>query len=456
MVLIALVAVCVVVPSVLLLGGNYSAAIIAVVIAGLLQGPLISLTHSTAFLSEDDTMVVVLVAAALLVSLDTPYRIERRFLIGFWLTVALCALAALRSPVLVVGVSQAREVLEPVGLVIAGVIFRDRINWTTVLRFVVFTSVLVALWAQIEFLLQQPLMDATWYYLHAIGGDPASLRDGVPPAYIADLGNGTTTFRPGGPFLNPPTLGLFLGLGAYAVMRVVKNAYFRLVCLTFIGSALFEAYARAGLVIFVLVTFMYVAWVRGTRILTSGVALLAAAFVARQFIQQGNTASHAQGLVSGVLTGLRSPIGEGFGRSGYQALLKGGATGPGAAAGAESLLGLYAAWLGWAALAAFALVIWYLGRRLMTVRRTDALPYWLAVGFLVAAALSESASSASATPLLWLGLGVALAMPRVVEPAYGSRAPRRISRATRGRSPGGSRTRAGAADGVPAQAPAGP
>jgi hypothetical protein len=211
-------------------------------------------------------------------------------------------------------------------------------------------------------------------------------------------------------------------------MREVKNAYFRLVCLALIGSALFEAYARAGLVIFVLVTFMYVAWVRGTRIVTSGVALLAAAFVARQFIQQGNTASHAQGLVSGVLTGLRSPIGQGFGRSGYQALLKGGATGPGSAAGSESLLGLYAAWLGWAALAVFFLVMWHLGRRLMTVRRTDALPYWLAVGFLVAAALSESASSMSATPVLWLSLGAALALPRVVEPVFGSGAPRRVPR----------------------------
>ena len=98
--------------------------------------------------------------------------------------------------------------------------------------------------------------------------------------------------------------------------------------------------------------------------------------------------------------------GLGFGTTGYQAALEGASTG----VGSESLLGLYFAWIGWPMIAAALVLLVYLGKLLRRVPRSQSLPVWLAVGFVLTVASSESASSMASTPALWLTLGSVVAM----------------------------------------------
>ena len=405
MLLPVVVSLLVIVSVLLVVSRSYHLLVWVIIAAGASQAVLLSLTHSVVFQYIDDIPAAILVLAAAVSTLVSGRKAQRKALLLLALLVLLAATGIARSPDIGVGLAQARQVLMPLGLVFAGFVYRDAIPWPRVANYVLFFAAITVLWVLAEELLQQPIIDPTWYYIDVVGGSPSGLRMGLPPSYIADgIGGGGTVFRPGGPFMNPPVMGFLLGLGAYAASTRLRGTL-RLVFLASIGSALAFAYARSGIVIFIAVTVVFLIWLKVGKIAGAIVGLAAGAYVVSIFLAQGNTASHSDGLLSGFTSGIRSPLGLGFGTSGYQALLEGGSSG----AGSESLLGLYFAWLGWPMIVATLACVLHLWKLLRRSPRRESLPIWLTIAFVLTIASSESASSMASTPILWLIIGSVLA-----------------------------------------------
>jgi hypothetical protein len=390
-----------VISSVLILGRSYHVLILLIVAAGWSQAPLISLTRSDAFQYLDDVPAVVLVLAAIIRAFSAADKRLNKALALMLVLILLVGIGFVRSPDGAIGFAQARQVLMPLGLAFAGFVYRDAIRWTKVSGYLLLLAALTVAWVLVEEVMQAPLIDPAWYHVNVVGGNPDSMRMGLPPAYFADgVSGGDLTFRPGGPFMNPPVMGFLLGLGAFAAVARLRGLS-RLAMLAAIGVSLFFAYARAGMLIFLVVTVVYFIWVKVGKYAGVLVAVGLGAYLFTTFVEQGNTASHSDGLFSGFMLGLQSPIGLGFGTTGYQAALEGASTG----VGSESLLGLYFAWMGWPMIAVALLLMLHLGKLLRRVPRAASLPVWLAVGFVLAVASYESASSMATTPVFWLIVG---------------------------------------------------
>lgn len=365
---------------------------------GMFQAVAVTLVQDSALSVADDATAGVLILWAVGHALRRPSTGRTASLVVLGLCGALAVVALIRSPDPTVGVVQARQVAVPVGLVFAGSVLRDRIQWVPVLRWTVGLTLAAAAYALGEWVVGGPLLDPTYYYLeHASAA--GRLRDGLPVSYVADTPSGAIV-RSGGPFLNPPSLGFFLASGVVASLLL---GY--LLPLAVLAAGLAVAFARAGIVISGMASVVAWTWERFGKWISLTLALAAGGALTLLFLRQGNTASHAQGLVTGVQYALEHPFGEGFGNTGYQAALA-----PGDLhhdLGSESLIGLYAVWLGLPALLLFAGV---LVRLLVTLsrQRLSASQSWAAIAVLVAAAVSETASSLSATALLWLICGATL------------------------------------------------
>ena len=367
------------------------------------QASLAIFTHSPAWQIIDDIPAIMLVVYALWHALGNNDARHLKAVAVFAVTGALSGLALARSADMAVGVAQARQVLLPVGLVVAGYVLRDVLPWDRILTWVLVFAIPTAIWIFAEEFLQRPLIDATWYFLNVTGADPIKLRHGLPGPYYADGIGGGITFRPGGPFVNPPISGFLLGVGAYAAVKQLRGGW-RTLALGMIGAALVMMYARAGIVLFFAVVVMAWAWHRLGKLAALAAGGVVAAYLALAFLQQGNTGSHTTGLFTGLEQGVRAPLGVGFGSTGYQAALDGEM-----GVGSESLLGLYAAWMGWPVLLAAALVIRQLLKTLARTPRAQALDAWLVAGFLMTVATSESSSALGSTPVLWMTVGLVLA-----------------------------------------------
>jgi hypothetical protein len=402
------------VTSLLLLAGRHHHLLIGlIVLAGWSQAALIGITQSSAFQYLDDVPAAVLIVAASIRALTASDRGRHLALLLMFALGILAGVGLARSPDMAVGFAQARQVLMPLGLVFAGFVFREDVRWRKVQGSVLVFAGLTVLWVIAEEIMQAPLVDPVWYYLNVVGGSYSGMRQGLPPAYFADGVAGTVpAFRPGGPFMNPPVMGFLLGLGAFAAVARLRG-FGRVLMLALIGGALLSAYARAGILIFLVVTAIYFIWLKVGKYAGIVVALGLGGYLASTFLEQGNTASHSDGLFSGLTLGVQSPIGLGFGTTGYQAALEGTSTG----VGSESLLGLYFAWMGLPMIVAVLVILLRLWRLLVRVPKVDSLPVWVAIAFILAAASSESASSIASTPVLWLLVGAALAVPVPDRPA---------------------------------------
>lgn len=379
--------------------------LVATAAAGVFQGPVATWFQSGQPQLLDDFAVVCTIVYAGLVTLRQWSRQARAALVVIAIAALLVGFALWRSPDPSVGFIQAKQVLLPAGLIFAGYVLRESIRWRTVWRGITFLALLAAAWAVAEYALEKPLIDPTWYYLEVWGGDPALMRQGLPSAYIADDVGEATIFRAGGPFFNPPTLGYLLGAGALAVRSTFRNQPFmRYISLGILAGGLLSAYARAGIVIFIALTIVHFAWRRVGRFGTILIGIGIATYLVSIFMDQGNTAAHSDGLGTGLVEGVTNPLGHGFGTVGYQAILGGTSE----LEFGESLIGLYATWLGWPFLGVLAWATVRIWRNLLRKPHAAGLPYWAAVAMIIAAASSESASSMASTPVLWVLIGAAL------------------------------------------------
>lgn len=382
-----------------------TALICALLLAGVTQNLLIALFGQTLFSFVDDVPAGLLILVAVFHAWGD-WTKRNRIAFGLLVfTVFVIMFAAVRGGSLGEGLNQARQVLVPVGLVFTGYVLWDRINWSAALKFAGVLGFFVAGWVIIEGLMQAPIVHPTASVQLRMGDRPVSVRGGLPSSYYADgiSSDGTPVFRPGGPFMNPPMVGFFLGLATLAYARY-RNPFLRWVGFVAVAIALAETFARAGILLALSVTVAYWAWRVAGRVVTTIGLLLAVVVLFGEVAGQGNTASHSNGLVDGLFHGLRSVVGDGFGGFGYQASSEAGDNTIG-----ESLFGLYFSWMGIPMIVLVGWLIVRLARQLLNTTGRENQIVWFAVGFVVAAALSETASALTATGLSWMLVGLALA-----------------------------------------------
>ena len=374
----------------------------AILLAGLCQSSLITYTKLPFMKSLDDLGASLLIAIGCLFALK--YRSFKAIFV-FLYVCALCFIALLRGNDFSTSFTQMKQVIFPGGFIFVGYVLQKKLDWNKIMLGQVIFAVIAALWTIIEWFLGKPLIDP--FIQYQVLEETPLVRDGLPFSYVYDTANGGIAIRSGGPFMNPPMTGFFLGCGiACAVILGLRTRYMRYwIIVPILAWATYTAYARAGLLIFVMVTLVPLLWRILGRFVALVVTFVGALYVASDFLQQGNTASHAIGLQSGLLvlvTG--SPLGLGFGSTGYQAFLSDSID---SAAGSESLIGLWATWLG----LPFMALLFYASLRLIFATLLSSKPDLIlltALATFLAAGLSETASSTTASMVLWLISGWAL------------------------------------------------
>lgn len=296
-----------------------------------------------------------------------------------------------------------RQVTIPALLILVGLALTPH-QWWLARRATIYAGVANAAYMSLEVVgvrLLDPARLATFNEARAV------IRDGLPSYYhlwtgdslLGSLTPGETITRLGGTLLNPPMAGLLMAAAFVLLYREqeFKGRRFWLVAL---GAGTLLTFSRGGwLVVIAAVVLPYLLAHLG-RIGALVIVTPVVVFVATQFADQGNSAAHADGLVTGLNHAATYPLGLGFGSVGNY--LKG----QGLTYDSESLLGIAfsAAGIGAVLLAAVLTYrLWWLSRE---GRHLWEAP--LALGVVVAAFVSETAGGLNGTIALWLAAGVAL------------------------------------------------
>lgn len=381
---------------------QYTRLVTFMVAAGAYQAVLVSLTGRLIFQWSDDIVALMLISSGIFTTLGSDFRRFRSPLVVFLTVGVIAAVGTVRAVDRAAGVAQARQVLIPAGLVLAGYVLRERIDWPQLMRRIALIGGSVIAWMLVEGVRQWPILDP----LPSIAlrrGDPyIEARDGLPLSYWADGITELPWFRPGGPLMNPPTAGFLLGVAMLAFLSL-RPGFTRMVGALATAVALGLTYSRAGILIAACVTLAYWSWRVLGRTITA-VGLAATAYVLfGVFAQQGNTASHSEGLAGGLLVGLRTVIGTGFGAFGYQSI------NPEDGEVSESLLGLLFGWLGVPMLLVVVWLVVRLATQLFAAKGEVARLLWFGASMLITAAVSETASALSGTGAAWMLVGLCLA-----------------------------------------------
>jgi len=323
----------------------------------------------------------------------------------------------------------ARQVLVPVLLVLVGTSLRPE-EWHAVRRATIVVGVGNACYALLE-LAGVHLLDPT--ALSTFNADRMVLRDGLPAYYSYWFGPGSPlgalgtdhVVRTGGTLLNPPVAGL-VAAAALVFAWHERELRGRRVVLVLVSLSTATALARGGFVVAAAALGLSALAARVGRVGTVIAAVPLIWFAATQLADDGDSASHSDGLAYGVRRAFETGVGEGFGHAGNLAKASG------LAEASESLAGIAFAAAG---LPALVLVAWLLLRCALAATGPGACwEHGLAVGVVVASAFSESAGALNGAAPLWLGVGVALAsLPSASQTADAGDlwGPRRTARATR-------------------------
>ena len=374
---------------------------IATVAAGVVQWPLIALLGDLKLQLTTDISAVTLILAvawAARARVLRPWPILAVAALGLFL-----GLETARAPDLTSGALALRQILYPLLLLTVGSLTAREIDWQRFGRALAMLAALSAAYMILEKLNGGPLIDPTPSQVALQGGSTASLRQGLPFAYVSDGIGKVPYVRAGGPFFNPPIAGIFVGIGVYAGMRWLRPRWSILLAVAG-AAATVLAVARAGVLLIAIVVVVPLTIRLLGRWVAAGAGLGAVVVAARELGQQGATASHGTGLLTGVEFALHHPIGSGIGTQGYFSV---GVTN---AAVFESWLGVLVASTGIIALAAVAALTLVAGRVVWGAGKNVSSVMILPLAVLAVAALSESASALRGTPAMWMLLGEALAL----------------------------------------------
>lgn len=370
------------------------AVAILLIAAGLAQGAVAAVSGSPRALWLDDICLlgVVFVVVARLARAN-----NARAMVAGIAFAALIGFAYVNGAGAEIGFYQARQLLVPALLLYFGAVIRlDEL--ARFARFLYATLILNFLYMSAEFFGYRPISPWLATGLNEFSVSSNALESGreLPGNYYYYFGDagGQVLFRSGGLHFNPPGEGIFMASVALYVRQFLKTPLRWILYGISAAGAAFTV-GRAGGVVLLLTA----AQIRVSRIVTRvGFVLLsvAGAFVLSEyFSEQGNSGSHADGLTVGFLHGLTHPLGGGFGTIGNaseSAMEEAG----------ESLLGMFFASCGWAAI---VIVGWLLFRAMQAGFTVPGVALTAAVA---ASLFTESMSGLAVAAPLWIMAGQAL------------------------------------------------
>lgn len=359
---------------------------------GLAEPLLASATGSSAVLYPDSIMLVLVLlsgVARVRPARGNAARVTAAFAV-------LLAVAILRAPSLGQGVYQAREVIVPAGLVAVGYLAKDRIDRRLLVRVTLVAGAISAVYMIFEYVLGPVI--SPWAFEGLNGFTRLNVNSALPGNYYFYYSTGhAPLLRLGGLLLNPPASGLFMATVTIIAAQARWPVVYKAPAVALFAAATVGTYSRAG----ILLAGMAIVLPKLGRMgrLAPALACAVAAWLALPvLLHEGRSASHLQGLISGISTSLTHPLGVGFGHFGNVAKAFHG-NGPG-----ESLVGLFIAALGLPGLVLVVGLIYWLIARLPDSPEQAS----LALAGLAAASLSESTASLTATAALWLLVGIAV------------------------------------------------
>lgn len=373
--------------------GNLRALGPLLVVFGIAEPVLATYTRSSLVLYPDSVLLVLFVVLGVLVR----GRISAKAWWALGIVAVMLLLAILRAPSLGRGVYQAREVAVPLGLTLAAYAGSDRLDQGVLSRITLAVGAVSAIYMIFEFAFG-PILDP-WAFEGLNGFTRLNVNGLLPGNYYFYYHAGhAPILRLGGLLLNPPATGLFMGTAAVVAARTRWPLPYRVMTAGAFLAATVATYSRAGILLAALAIALP-ALGRLGRLVPAAVCGIAAWLVLPVLLHQGKSAAHLNGLIGGITTGLTHPLGVGFGHVGNVAKAYHG-SGVG-----ESLVGLFAAAVGWPALVLLGFLVYWLISRLPQAPADAS----LAIAALAAASLSESAASLTATAALWLLVGISCA-----------------------------------------------
>jgi hypothetical protein len=370
---------------------------VLIMIGGILQAVATTISPVRASLLLDDLPFALLMIALL----PEVLRGSMRLKVLSAATILLTAVAVVRSPDLSVGVLQARQVLIPPLLILAGYLLAHR-DWRRFHAATIALACFAAAYCAVELLGWMPI-DPT-PSLAANDNANIYVHDGLPGYYYYFGLSDEPYVRAGGPLLNPPSTGLFLGTATVIAFWILRGRW-RWVCTVALLLATLSTISRAGVLIAVVgLGGPYL--VRRVRIgfalpIAAGIALLAGFLLS----QHAGSAAHLDGLVDGLKRALLQPWGQGFGHNGNIAFDAGLPTN-----GKESLLGVALAAIGLPVLLATGWLAYRIVARLHSTPPDLVWRVMICGAALAVAATAETASGLDASVPLWMVAGVGLTL----------------------------------------------
>ena len=372
-------------------------AIILTMIAGLAQSPLADIAPGLPMRDVIDDALLVLALVVALPRLGTSPLLASTFIFAWILCVVVAVLAVARvdtSDEIVI----ARQIAVPAVVIYLGLQLRSA-EWDQVKRAGIVLGIVNACYM---------LVELSGFYIFdpaaLVSGDSIGERitDGKPAYfYYWTGGSGLPPItRLGGLFLNPPIAGVAT---AAALVALFHTRDFKLhrTWMTVLTVVTILSFARAGWLIAVIGILIPVLVKRFGKFASVVLVVPVAWYAWAELGAQGNSASHSDGLASGVRIAFDSVFGVGLGTFGNYAHRVTFAT-----EGGESLAGIALAGFGLIALVMLATLSVVLFLNLSS--DADRWEAGLGLGIVIAALLSESAGALNGTTLAWLAVGVAL------------------------------------------------
>jgi hypothetical protein len=330
------------------------------------------------------------------------------------IVVLLVGIALIRVGITSAGLYQARQIMVPFLVAFAAFVavrlsaknpgYKPHINILT--KFSIGLASVTCIYMLVEYLSGPPLNPLAAYQLNPFT-EHFAIIDGYLGNYLFYPGNtGHFIIRLGGPLMNPPVAGIFIGGAAViAFWQYWHRRHMSMLILT-IASVLatLGTYARGGVLVAIVGIGLPLLIRYTNRTVAVFIVTGAAIYLGAKIGQEGSSLRHYDGLVAGLTRAFHYPFGQGLDAIGDITKRSSG-SGEG-----ESLAAIPFAAIGLPAVALYLAALW-------GSFRSASIQNWpaaLGLGMLLCAMFTESASSLAGTVIGWsfCGIGLALAAKR--------------------------------------------
>jgi hypothetical protein len=383
------------------------AGLVVLALAGATQAATAIWFPSPITLYMDNLPFILIVIYTVTLAVQWRFVAELRIL---GIVVLLVAIALVRAGITSAALYQARQILVPFLVAFAAYLavrlpaknpaYKPRID--ILIQFSVGLAFVTCIYMLIEYVWGPPLNPLAAYQLNPFT-EHFAIIDGYLGNYLFYPGNtGHFIIRLGGPLMDPPVTGIFIGGAAVIAFWQYWHRRHLPMLILFVAStlAVLGTYARGGMLVAV-VGIGFPLLIRYTnRTLAVTIVMLVAVYIGAKIGQEGSSVRHYDGLIAGLTRALHHPFGQGLDVIGDVTKRSAG-VGEG-----ESLAAIPFAAIGLPAVVLYLATLWGL-------LRSASFQNWpaaLGLGMLLCTLFTESASSLAGTVVVWSFCGVGLAL----------------------------------------------